>query len=341
MSYSRKFLLSFRYCWKTSRYQVQSSCNDQHVKSSVQVTPRPLSSAVWNSLKSLGILRKFRGNRGGKHLKIKKSEVSGRRQIEPNYSTSLRIQNRPVSSNSSYIQNWPCERLLNRTITKETFVHEQSNSAANCGVVPGLSNSTTDVFAVPNYYSNECNFDSSFLSTKTDLEGEPNFHNTSISTLNILTNTFGAGNSNNRPIPVIISKNRLQAQLSAFAYTSRARQYNFAYPNRLQNSRNGNQVLSLCLLNSRSVRNKTAVIFDYVCDCKADLVAITETWLGDHDAAVRAELCPDGYKLLDQGRNGRRGGGTALIFRDSLAVKKVDAEARVSFEFSEWTVQSL
>ena len=100
-------------------------------------------------------------------------------------------------------------------------------------------------------------------------------------------------------------------------------------------------MLSLCLLNSRLVRNKTAVIFDYVCDCKVDLVAITETWLGDHDAAVRAELCPDGYKLLDQGRDGRRGGGTALIFHASLAVKKVDAGAKVSFKFSQWTVQSI
>ena len=86
---------------------------------------------------------------------------------------------------------------------------------------------------------------------------------------------------------------------------------------------------------------KTAVIFDYVCDCKPDLVAITETWLGDHDAAVRAELCPDGYKPLDQGRDGRRGGGTALISRDSLSLKKVDAGVKVSFEFSEWTVQSV
>ena len=78
-----------------------------------------------------------------------------------------------------------------------------------------------------------------------------------------------------------------------------------------------------------------------MCDYKVDLVAITETWLGDHDTVVRAKLWPDGYKLLDQGRDGRRSGGTALIFRDSLAVKKVDAGAKVSFEFSEWTVQSV
>ena len=35
--------------------------------------------------------------------------------------------------------------------------------------------------------------------------------------------------------------------------------------------------LSLCLLNARSVKNKTADLFAYICDCKADLVAIAET----------------------------------------------------------------
>ena len=44
--------------------------------------------------------------------------------------------------------------------------------------------------------------------------------------------------------------------------------------------------LSLCLLNACSVKNKTADLFDYVCDCKADLVAITETWLTTDDAAL-------------------------------------------------------
>ena len=57
--------------------------------------------------------------------------------------------------------------------------------------------------------------------------------------------------------------------------------------------------LSLCLLNSRSVRNKSAAFFDYICECKADLVAVTETWLSCCDDAIRVELCPDGYKLLD------------------------------------------
>ena len=63
---------------------------------------------------------------------------------------------------------------------------------------------------------------------------------------------------------------------------------------------------------------------DYLCDCKADLYAITETWLTEDDAAVRVELNLDGYKFLDHPQEGRCGGGTGPIFRYSLRVTKVE-----------------
>ena len=65
--------------------------------------------------------------------------------------------------------------------------------------------------------------------------------------------------------------------------------------------------LDLCLI-VRTVKNRTCDLCDYTCDCKADLVAITETWLTTDDAAVRAELC----------------------YCDSLSVR----------EYSEWTISS-
>ena len=99
--------------------------------------------------------------------------------------------------------------------------------------------------------------------------------------------------------------------------------------------------LSLCLLNARSVGNKSAVLMDYLCDCKADLYAKPEIWLTEDDAAVRAELNLDGYNFLDHSRQGRCGGGTGLIFRDSLRVKNVDAGEKSSFEFSKWTVTTV
>ena len=98
--------------------------------------------------------------------------------------------------------------------------------------------------------------------------------------------------------------------------------------------------LTMCLLNIRSLRNKTADFVDYVCETKVDLFAITETWLCPNDDAIRNESCPVGYVLADHSRTGRRGGGTALVYRNSLTVKKIDAGEKTSFEFSEWTVQS-
>ena len=49
-------------------------------------------------------------------------------------------------------------------------------------------------------------------------------------------------------------------------------------------------------------------------------VAITKTWLTSDDAAVRAELCPVGYKISDRPRTGRRGGEVGLIYYDLLSV---------------------
>ena len=107
--------------------------------------------------------------------------------------------------------------------------------------------------------------------------------------------------------------------------------------NNLQNRR----LISASLLNARSLRNKSSDIYDYIVDSKLDLCAITETWLNVNDDAVRNEVCPSNYILLDQPRAGhRRGGGTAFMYRESLfQVKKVDGGELNSFEFSEYSVR--
>ena len=81
--------------------------------------------------------------------------------------------------------------------------------------------------------------------------------------------------------------------------------------------------LTMSLLNIRSLRNKTANFVDYVCETKVDLFAITETWLCQNDDVIRNESCPFGYVLADHSRTGRRGGGTALVYRNSFIVKKI------------------
>ena len=93
-------------------------------------------------------------------------------------------------------------------------------------------------------------------------------------------------------------------------------------------------LFKLCTLNVRSLRNKSAALYDYVCDSKADLYAFTETWLTDKDSALIGDVVPTGYKFSHTPRIGRRGGGTALMFRDTLQVSKLDDGEKQSFEFS-------
>ena len=54
----------------------------------------------------------------------------------------------------------------------------------------------------------------------------------------------------------------------------------------------------VCNRNAHSVRNKTTVICDYICDHNVDLMALTEHWLTPKESAVKTEICPDGYSVF-------------------------------------------
>ena len=78
---------------------------------------------------------------------------------------------------------------------------------------------------------------------------------------------------------------------------------------------------------------------DLVCDLRAELFTICESWLHDLDSAILSELTLPGYsKLYHCPRTDRRGGGTASLYRDALDVNKVFSAERSSFEVSEWLV---
>ena len=100
-----------------------------------------------------------------------------------------------------------------------------------------------------------------------------------------------------------------------------------------------NRAFQLCSLNARSLRNKSTAFVDLVCDLRAELFTICESWLHDLDSAILSELTLPGYsKLYHCPRADRRGGGTALLYRDGLDVNKVFSAERSSFEVSEWLV---
>ena len=88
------------------------------------------------------------------------------------------------------------------------------------------------------------------------------------------------------------------------------------------------------------MNNKAGEFTDLVCEYKPDVVAPTETWFDPMESASRTLCMPVGYKLLDYPRTSRTGGGTGILFRDNLTVKKgATAELR-SFEYSEWDIKS-
>ena len=88
----------------------------------------------------------------------------------------------------------------------------------------------------------------------------------------------------------------------------------------------------------QSLRNRTADFVDYICENKYDLVAITETWLQKRDNAVRGEVRPTGYELIDHPRSGRGGGGMGLLLRDCLRVNTVRSAEKEAIDYSELLV---
>ena len=93
-------------------------------------------------------------------------------------------------------------------------------------------------------------------------------------------------------------------------------------------------------VNARSLKNKVPLVTDHIINENIDICFFTETWLKDYDTVSFAGLSPTGYKFRNFSRQSeRRGGGTGIMFRDSLDVRLSDAKENQSFEFSEWSVR--
>ena len=84
-------------------------------------------------------------------------------------------------------------------------------------------------------------------------------------------------------------------------------------------SANSQPPMSLCSMNPTSTVSKTESFTDFISD------NITETWLSANDEAARASITPCGYKLTDCPRVKRTGGGTALLFAQSIDTKFIDS----------------
>ena len=109
---------------------------------------------------------------------------------------------------------------------------------------------------------------------------------------------------------------------------------NLSYVKRHGSLRDVKRLLRFCVWNAQSVRNKTGILQDYLCQEKIDLCVVTESWITHDQAAVRVECTPPGYSFTGHCRSGRKGGGIAVIHRSPMLLTKITEGEKTSFEFA-------
>ena len=85
------------------------------------------------------------------------------------------------------------------------------------------------------------------------------------------------------------------------------------------------KLVDICVLNTRSVRNKIAIVKDYV-DTDADLTALTETWLktDGQDQTIEEDLKPKGYELSHEPRRTGCGGGVGMLHKKTVKTETTE-----------------
>ena len=95
----------------------------------------------------------------------------------------------------------------------------------------------------------------------------------------------------------------------------------------------GSDFIRIATLNVRSLTSKCASFSNLVSSKKLDVVAITVTLLSPKEtSAGLADLTPQGFKLIHQPRQGRTGGGVAIMVADHLNVTRCKMSQLLSFE---------
>ena len=85
-------------------------------------------------------------------------------------------------------------------------------------------------------------------------------------------------------------------------------------------------MLTLCHANVRAVKSKTDCLREYISSTTMDIFALTETLLTEKDTAAKLEIySPESHSFIQQDWKGRRDGGTGLLFKKSIDVKKIAA----------------
>ena len=90
--------------------------------------------------------------------------------------------------------------------------------------------------------------------------------------------------------------------------------------------------VSMALFNVRSLSKKTFLINNIIDEHNLSCIFLTETWLNENGLASLIEASPPNYSFSESHRIGKRGGGTATIFKDTLGGTNISLGDFASFE---------
>ena len=101
-----------------------------------------------------------------------------------------------------------------------------------------------------------------------------------------------------------------------------------------------NGKLQFLLLNTQSIKNKDDTLSEYMRSEAIDIAMVTETRLTNSDRDMvwleSNELVKDGYQISIRNREGKRGGGLAIIYTENIMVTEITQKKQRSFEVTHW-----
>ena len=102
----------------------------------------------------------------------------------------------------------------------------------------------------------------------------------------------------------------------------------------------GKEKLSIGLINIRSIKNKDALLAEYLRSHEVDLVIVTETWLRQEDEVWKDQnsLVHSGYKISTCDRHKKRGGGLMLCAYN-LKMQLLDSDDKTHWQYAVWRVE--
>ena len=100
------------------------------------------------------------------------------------------------------------------------------------------------------------------------------------------------------------------------------------------------QKTRLGFINTRSVKNKTTSIYDFILENDLDILAIAETWLQEAgDEATVKQMLPEGFLMKHAPRKGQsiesrkgHGGGVGIIYKSKINVTVKESSLTSKFE---------